>query len=229
VTVRVVHVASGREWRGGQRQVWLLARELARTGAVEQVVVTGAASELARRLDDERIPVHCARWTAGLDPRVLPSIVSESRSDHAVLHAHDAHALTLAGIGARLTGTPFIATRRVDFPLRRRGFWGRADRVIAISRAVAEESHDEALAYIHGALRFLAVVLLPVSLLVVIDAEKIMTFLFSGAYAGGGRVLAIQILAYQTVYKRFMKDWVKGYFWNPMESEQMDVLPSLKK
>jgi glycosyltransferase involved in cell wall biosynthesis len=138
VTVRVVHVASGREWRGGQRQVWLLARELARTGAVEQVVVTGAASELARRLDDERIPVHCARWTAGLDPRVLPSIVSESRSDHAVLHAHDAHALTLAGIGARLTGTPFIATRRVDFPLRRRGFWGRADRVIAISRAVAD-------------------------------------------------------------------------------------------
>jgi peptide/nickel transport system substrate-binding protein len=40
---------------------------------------------------------------------------------------------------------------------------------------------------------------------------------------------AIQILAYQTVYKRFMKDWVKGYYWNPMESEQMDVLPYLKK
>ena len=43
---RVVHVASGREWRGGQRQVWLLARELARSGDVEQIVVTGAGSEL---------------------------------------------------------------------------------------------------------------------------------------------------------------------------------------
>ena len=136
--LRVVHVASGREWRGGQRQVWLLARELARTGSVEQIVVTGAGSELARRLADARIPVHGARWSAGLDPRVLPPIVSESRSNHTVLHAHDAHALTLAGIGARLTGTPFIATRRVDFPLRRRGLWGRADRVVAISRAVAD-------------------------------------------------------------------------------------------
>jgi PST family polysaccharide transporter len=65
-----------------------------------------------------------------------------------------------------------------------------------ISRAVAEESHEEALSYIHGALRFLAVVLLPVSLLVVIDAEKIMTLLFSTAYAGGGEVLALQILGY---------------------------------
>ena len=29
MTLRIVHVASGREWRGGQRQVWLLARALA--------------------------------------------------------------------------------------------------------------------------------------------------------------------------------------------------------
>jgi glycosyltransferase involved in cell wall biosynthesis len=33
---------------------------------------------------------------------------------------------------------PFVVTRRVDFHLRRRGFWARADRVIAISRAVAD-------------------------------------------------------------------------------------------
>ena len=31
-----------------------------------------------------------------------------------------------------------VATRRVDFHLRRRGFWGRAARVIAISAAVAD-------------------------------------------------------------------------------------------
>jgi len=42
---RVVHLASGREWRGGQRQVWLLARELARLG-VPQLVVTGARGSL---------------------------------------------------------------------------------------------------------------------------------------------------------------------------------------
>ena len=32
MTVRVLHVASGREWRGGQNQTLLLARELAALG-----------------------------------------------------------------------------------------------------------------------------------------------------------------------------------------------------
>jgi glycosyltransferase involved in cell wall biosynthesis len=54
------------------------------------------------------------------------------------VHAHDAHAVTLGGMGAWLAGRPLVATRRVDFHLRRRGFWGRAARVIAISRAVAD-------------------------------------------------------------------------------------------
>jgi len=58
VTPAVVHVASGREWRGGQRQVWLLARELRRAGLANQVVVTGAASELAIRLQRDDIRVH---------------------------------------------------------------------------------------------------------------------------------------------------------------------------
>jgi glycosyltransferase involved in cell wall biosynthesis len=136
VTPAVVHVASGREWRGGQRQVWLLARELARLG-VPQRVVTGAGSELARRLRAAGIPVRETPWRAGLDPRVLLALGAELRRGAALLHAHDAHALTLAGLSAWTRRTPLIVTRRVDFHLRRRGFWGRARRVIAISDAVA--------------------------------------------------------------------------------------------
>jgi L-malate glycosyltransferase len=134
--VRIVHVASGREWRGGQRQVWLLARELARLG-IQQVVVTGKGSELAARLQASGVAVRLASWRAGLDPRVIWSILSELQSRPAVLHAHDAHALTLAGICSSLTRSPLIATRRVDFHLRRRGYWHRADRILAISEAVA--------------------------------------------------------------------------------------------
>jgi glycosyltransferase involved in cell wall biosynthesis len=52
------------------------------------------------------------------------------------LHAHDAHALTIAGVAGLLTGTPYLATRRVDFPLRRPALWRRAARIIAISEAV---------------------------------------------------------------------------------------------
>jgi glycosyltransferase involved in cell wall biosynthesis len=137
VTPAVVHVASGREWRGGQRQVWLLARELDRLGT-DQVVVTGRDSELARRLSASGVRVHPAAWRAGLDPRVIWPILKELHHRSAVLHAHDAHALTLAGVCATLVKAPLIVTRRVDFHLRRRGYWGRADRVIAISKAVAE-------------------------------------------------------------------------------------------
>lgn len=137
MSTRVVHVASGREWRGGQRQVWLLARELARLGGMEQVVVTGRGSELARRLERDGVRVRAVPWTIGLDPRALPGLVAELLAAPAVAHAHDAHALTLAGVGTRLARGPLVVTRRVDFHLRRPGFWIRADRVIAISRAVA--------------------------------------------------------------------------------------------
>lgn len=138
MTLRVVHVASGREWRGGQRQVWLLARELARLGDVEQVVLTGRGSELAARLEQDDVPVRAVRWRMGLDPRVLSPLAAELRRAPAVVHAHDAHAVTLGGVAARLLRRPLVVTRRVDFPLRRRGFWARANRVIAISRAVAD-------------------------------------------------------------------------------------------
>ena len=131
----IVHVASGREWRGGQRQVWLLAGALGRSGA-EQVVVTGSGTELARRLQSSGVRIRTASWQVGLDPRVLWPILQELRRPHAVLHAHDAHSLTLAGVCSTLTGAPLVVTRRVIFPLRRRGFWLRARRVIAISQAV---------------------------------------------------------------------------------------------
>jgi glycosyltransferase involved in cell wall biosynthesis len=137
VTPPVIHVASGREWRGGQRQVWLLAQQLARLD-VQQIVVTGSNTELARRLRSSGIPVRTAAWRAGVDPRVLPTIIRELRRRPAVLHAHDAHALSLAGVCAWLMGASLVVTRRVDFLLRHKGFWTRADRVIAISRAVAD-------------------------------------------------------------------------------------------
>ncbi|MEP6590030.1 MAG: glycosyltransferase [Gemmatimonadota bacterium] len=134
-TPRIVHVASGREWRGGQKQAWLLARELQRLD-VPQVVVTGVGTELDRRLGDVGVRTHAVGWQAGLSPAAARGAWVESRRGGAILHAHDGHSTTIAGMAATLSRVPFIATRRVDFPLRRQGFWGRADRVVAISEAV---------------------------------------------------------------------------------------------
>ncbi len=134
---RIVHLASGREWRGGQNQVLLLARALAAAPhRIDQIVVTGAGSLLAERLHAAGIPVAPVSWRAGISPAALVGVLREVSRRPALLHAHDAHALTLAGIAATLTGTAFVVTRRVDLPLRRRGFWARADRVVAISEAV---------------------------------------------------------------------------------------------
>src|SRR5205807_227344 len=66
--VRVLQVDSGREWRGGQNQVRLLARELARAG-VDQVLATKRGSDLARRAASEDVTVAGLPWALGLDPR----------------------------------------------------------------------------------------------------------------------------------------------------------------
>jgi glycosyltransferase involved in cell wall biosynthesis len=140
VTGAIVHVASGREWRGGQRQVWLLARELRRLGLQRQTIITTEGSELARRLADDGLSVRAVRWRAGLDLRALWAVRQELRASRApaLVHAHDAHALTLAGLARLGRSVPLIVTRRVTFPIRRAGFWTRADRIIAISAAVGD-------------------------------------------------------------------------------------------
>jgi glycosyltransferase involved in cell wall biosynthesis len=137
---RVIHVASGREWRGGQNQVFLLARELSRRPEpVPQIIITGAGSLLAERLAQSRVRTRLVGWNVGLSPAVLAAAIGEARREPALFHAHDAHSLTLAGLAGQLTGTPFIVTRRVIYPLRRAGLWTRAERVIAVSGAVRDQ------------------------------------------------------------------------------------------
>jgi len=144
--VRVLHVDSGRVYRGGQNQVRLLLRELAREPDVEQRLVTRAGSELARRVAAAGIAVCEVPWAIGLDPRAWWRLLlhaSAFRPD--VIHAHDGHALGLAIWTKRMWARRWfendavpriIATRRVAFPVRRASSLFRADYVVAISHAV---------------------------------------------------------------------------------------------
>lgn len=134
--MRIVHAASGREWRGGQRQTWLLARELQRAG-VEQLVVAKRDSELARRAKADGVPVREVSWGAGLDPRAWWALREEARRTPSILHAHDGHAVTLARWASTAT-SPWIATRRNASPLRDPAGWRSAARVVAISQAVRD-------------------------------------------------------------------------------------------
>lgn len=135
--MRVLQVDSGREWRGGQNQVWLLCRELDRDPTIEQTLVTKVGSELARRAAADGTTVQATAWEIGLDPRAwwhLRRTIAAFQPD--IIHVHDSHALTLAATVA--LGRTLVATRRVDFHVGRFGAWRRPDRIIAVSEAVKQ-------------------------------------------------------------------------------------------
>ena len=141
--MRVLHVDSGREYRGGQDQVRLLARALARAADVEQRLVTRRGSELARRAASDDVVVREVPWGPGLDPRAWWRLVVEALAWHPdVIHAHNNHAVTVAVWARRFLGLarqaspPIVATRRVVFPVRPRSALRHADRVVAVSQAV---------------------------------------------------------------------------------------------
>jgi len=126
--VRVLHVDTGREMRGGQYQALFLMEELTRRGW-ECVLAAPASSPLARRAAEEGIEVRplsfsgLLRWGRGFD----------------LVHAHTGRAHTLAAVAL---ARPLVVSRRVAFPVRRgplsRWKYRRAARYIAISRHVKE-------------------------------------------------------------------------------------------
>ena len=140
--MRVLHVDSGREFRGGQNQVRLLARELAGEPGIEQRLVTRRGSELAHRATAEGVAVREIPWTLGLDPRAWWRLVVEALAwPPDLIHAHNGHAVTLAVWARRflhLAGSAprIVATRRVVFPVRSRSTLHQADVVVAVSAAV---------------------------------------------------------------------------------------------
>ena len=119
--MRILHLDTGREMRGGQYQALLLHKHLARRDC-EQTLLAGPA-------------IHGRH---GFEPAAWSSIRHHARKCD-LIHAHDARAHTLALAHGR--GKPVVVARRVAFPLGRglasRWKYGKAAHFIAISRHVA--------------------------------------------------------------------------------------------
>jgi glycosyltransferase involved in cell wall biosynthesis len=129
LTLRLLHVDTGREMRGGQRQVLLLLHGLGEAGH-ECVLLARAGSPLFES-------------AAELSHRVYPATLANLwlRSKQAdLVHAHDARAHTQAALLSRV---PFVVSRRVAFPLKRSMLsqwkYRQAARFLAVSQFVAGE------------------------------------------------------------------------------------------
>jgi glycosyltransferase involved in cell wall biosynthesis len=127
--LRIVHVDTGRELRGGQRQVLLLLNGL-RAAGEDCTLLARAHSPLLQSASEAGFAVH---------PAGLPSLYRYAKNAD-LLHAHDARAHTLAAIATR---APFVVSRRVAFPIKRSFLsqwkYRQASRFLAVSQFVAAE------------------------------------------------------------------------------------------
>jgi L-malate glycosyltransferase len=139
--LRVLHIDSGRAWRGGQRQVQLLAAGQRARGD-EPLVVVQPRSPLYRHLKADGIAVASIRMRAVLDllaVRRIRRLLATWRP--ALVHAHDprSHSLALTALVGRRNSVPLVVTRRLPTPLRGGlRYSGRVARFVAISGAVRE-------------------------------------------------------------------------------------------
>jgi glycosyltransferase involved in cell wall biosynthesis len=136
---RVLHVDSGRSWRGGQRQVFLLATGLRDLG-YRTLIVAPTGSPLIRRADKAGIPTYRLTLHGEWDVRSARELRAVAREWNAgIVHAHDgrSHSIArLALLGKRKTR--LIVSRRISAPPKQVRFRYRrgVDAFIAVSNAV---------------------------------------------------------------------------------------------
>ena len=134
--MRILHLDTGREMRGGQWQALYVIERL--SGAT---LLARAASPLFEEAERRKLDVR------PLSVRALASLAQDAH----VIHAHDARAHTLAAVAAG-TGavTRVVVSRRVAFPVKSGilSAWkySRAAMFLAVSQFVAARLTDAGIA-----------------------------------------------------------------------------------
>jgi glycosyltransferase involved in cell wall biosynthesis len=135
-------IDSGREWRGGQRQSFFLAKELKRNGYSFWFVVQ-PESPLHQKAADEGLPVFPLKMRSEADVQaILRLSLAMKRKKCRLVNFHDAHSVAVGSAAASLAKVPIrVISRRVDFPLKknvlsRRKYTQKIDAIIAVSEGV---------------------------------------------------------------------------------------------
>jgi len=139
---RIAHIDTERTWRGGQQQVYSLVKGLEKKGH-STVTISWKEGELSKRLRQDQHRVFEVKPWSEIDIKTAKRIhdfLLKEKID--IVHAHAAHAVSMAALSTLWTNIPFILTRRVDFHFSRNLFsrwkYSRAKKIIAISNGVYE-------------------------------------------------------------------------------------------
>lgn len=135
-----IHLSTARSWRGGENQIWLLARGLKARGH-KVLVLAPRGAPLLDRCYESGVPTRTFNLFHQFDPlAVLRLIGILKREKPDVLHLHDGHSVLPGQLAARTISKStlkVVAHRRTVFKVR--GRWkyrGRVDKIVAISEAV---------------------------------------------------------------------------------------------
>ena len=129
--MHVVTLNLQRDWRGGEHQAFLLARELQELG-VAQTVVARRGSPLARRATSLELEV----VEAANQFEAFARLPRRSESAPLIYHAHTGNTVPVA-IAAAGRRRCSVITRHLDRPVKP-WLYRRADRVVAVSGSVRE-------------------------------------------------------------------------------------------
>ncbi|MGA1863098.1 glycosyltransferase [Deferribacter thermophilus] len=138
--MRVLHVDTGKEWRGGQRQALLLHRGLIEQG-VESFLAANSHGALIKKCENNIVSYGFKGEVSPVSLWNIIRIIKKIKPD--IVHSHDAHSLTPL-ILAKIMRFKFklVHTRRVDFSIRKNRlskfkYDNRyIDKIVAISEAV---------------------------------------------------------------------------------------------
>jgi glycosyltransferase involved in cell wall biosynthesis len=136
--LRILHIDTGKEWRGGQRQAFFLHEGLINHG-YESRMVCHSDGELVKKVDNP----YPLNFKSEVDPVYifkLLKIIKEYKPD--IIHSHDSHSLTPCIFASKLNSSfHLVHTRRVDFPLKKKFFnkyKSKKVKLVAISQAVRD-------------------------------------------------------------------------------------------
>lgn len=162
--MNILHISSAQTWRGGERQIFLLANGLQENG-VRSWVMCPQESALSQKLmlaGISTLPLYLGFFSTWSNAVRLCRWCQIHQID--LIHAHDSNAHTLIYFAYRigLIARPSVVTRRQANPISSRSFrkynYPQIERIICVSQAVADTmspmiEHQKRLVVVHSGVK----------------------------------------------------------------------------